>query len=235
MASEAELSPLEMFSTGVPPGAVLQMSLDGLRKLTSAAKLGGADLNVLMQISFVGAVSYFEAFFKDHFGAILNNSPDFVRLLARYKPDLSIDPTKLLEIEGDVRNKLGFLLSEQLDFGTPQKINAVYSATLKLTPFSKAEAQQFSDILRDRNLIVHHGGVYTSSYLNQFPKIAGAKALPFWDSKMTSLEEVLALIEFAERIARKTLKASKQILVSSTPNPDTLTKGALDLIDYGFD
>ena len=147
MTSEAELSPLELFSTGVPPGAVLQMSLDGLRKLVSTAKLDNADRNVLMEISFVGAVSYFEAFFKDHFGALLNISPDFVRPLARYKPDLSIDPTKLLEIEGDVRNKLGFLLSEQLDFGTPQKIICGHLGWARPGPEASQRLRKFMETL----------------------------------------------------------------------------------------
>ena len=155
MKSESDLLALDLFSSGVPPGAVLRLSLDGLRKLVSSTILERSDLNVLLEISFVGAVSYLEAFFKDHFSSIINICPDLVRPLVKSRPEISIDPTKLLEIAGDVRNKLGFLVAEQLDFGTPQKINAIYSSCLLRSinrPLRKSK-KQVTFISIDANLI----------------------------------------------------------------------------------
>jgi uncharacterized protein YydD (DUF2326 family) len=162
--------------------------------------------------------------------------PNLARSLVKSIPDLSIDPIKLIEIDGDVRDKLGFLLAEQLDFGSSRKINLLYSSLLKLTPFSKDEAEQFSNILRDRNLLVHHGGVYTSSYLRQLAVAPPNKSLPFYDSKRTSLEEVNSLLDFVESIARKILKASKAALADAVKDEAEFRNArALELLDYDFD
>ena len=92
MTQASEPLALDMFSGGVPPGAVLRLSLDGLRKLLiSSSNIEGSDLNVLLEISFVGAVSYFEAFFKDHFSSLINIYPNLARSLVKSNPDLSID------------------------------------------------------------------------------------------------------------------------------------------------
>jgi hypothetical protein len=66
---------------------------------------------------------------------------------------------------------LGFLLAEKYDFGTPKRINALFNALLKITPFGREDAKRYAALLRDRNLLVHHGGVYTLAYLEQELKI----------------------------------------------------------------
>lgn len=53
--------------------------------------------------------------------------------------------------------QIGFIIGERLDFGTAKEINAPYTRLLKVTPFSKDEMQHFAELLRDRNLFVHHG------------------------------------------------------------------------------
>ena len=40
-------------------------------------------------------------------------------------------------------------------------------ALLKVSPFSKNEKHKFDSLLNDRNLIVHHGGIYSLSYCQQ--------------------------------------------------------------------
>ena len=49
------------------------------------------------------------------------------------------------------------LLAEKFDFGTPQRVNALYGSLLTVTPFSKDEASTYDRILRDR-----HGGAVVS-------------------------------------------------------------------------
>jgi hypothetical protein len=109
---------------------------------------------------------------------------------------------------------LGCLLAEQFDFGTARKINALYQALLRITPFSREAARQYSDMLADRNLIVHHGGTYTSRYLEQrgIPDVPEQYRV-YMDSLEISPTRFEADAEYLKAIARKTVKASHDALV----------------------
>ncbi len=109
---------------------------------------------------------------------------------------------------------LGFLLAEQFDFGTARKINALYQALLQITPFSRDEARRYSGMLADRNLIVHHGGTYTSQYLEQhdIPDVPEQFRV-YMDSLVISSTRFESEAEYLKTIARKTVGASHDALV----------------------
>lgn len=201
---------LEYFSGGVPTGEFFRMTLEDLTKTINRSSQG---LNRVNEVCFIGLVSYFEAFCKDHFASILNIEPKLLASLRDNGQDTLIDPSRLLEFRDEWSIRLGFLVAEKFDFGTTQKVNALYGSLLKVTPFSKDEARYYDEILRDRNLFVHHGGTFTLSYSTQNKLSSEIDAVrPFFDSLLVSPEYFDERLEFIKEMARKILKATHSAL-----------------------
>jgi hypothetical protein len=207
-----ELSWLEYFSGGVPTGEYFRMTLDDLRQLVASS--AGEHPRNLIEVCYIGLVSYFEAFCKDLFAAVINILPTTAIRLREKGHDTTVDVAVLLGIKADLASHLGFLLAEKFDFGTPQKVNALYGALLTVTPFSRDEAFTYDRILRDRHLLVHHGGTFTSSYLQQ---MRGADLDPersrvFFDSLVVTKEAFLRDVQFFEDVGRKLLRGSRNAM-----------------------
>lgn len=206
---------LDLFSGGVPTAPFFfSYTLHGLEQLylTQSNKRGGSQLN---ELCVIGLVSYFEAFCKDHFASIINIEPFILKNLSKNGQDINIDPAKALELGDALSCNIGFLVAEKYDFGTAQKINALYRALILISPFSKDEIHMYGDLLRDRNLLVHHGGTYTSSYITQNKSIleSGQKR-PFFDSLIVSKTYVDKQLNFIKEVSRKLLKASHAALIN---------------------
>jgi hypothetical protein len=166
--SDSQTEPiwLDYFSGGVPTGEFFRMTLEDLSSFIdrSSEERGISRLN---EVCFIGLISYFEGFCKDHFASILNIEPTLLGNLAKRGHDVKIDPSDLLVFGNEWADRLGFLVAQKYDFGTAHKINGLYDSLLKAAPFSKDDACLYDDVLRDRNLLVHQGGTYTLSYLRQ--------------------------------------------------------------------
>src|SRR5437867_904285 len=183
---KSEPSSLDYFAGGVPTSELFRLTLDDLSSFIDRSS-NGSGTSPLNEVCFIGLVSYFEAFCKDHFACILNIEPTLLEHLAQQGHDVTIDPSQLLGFGDQWRCKIGFLVAEKYDFGTAQKINALYNALLQVTPFSKEDARRHGQILRDRNLLVHHGGTYTLSYLRQ-TKASDPQSRAFYDSLVVTPE-----------------------------------------------
>ncbi len=205
---------LDLFSGGVPTAPFFfSYTLDGLEQiyLAQSDKPGSSQLN---ELCVIGLVSYFEAFCKDHFASIINIEPSILRNLSKNGQDISIDPVQVLELGNALSYSIGFMIAEKYDFGTAQKINALYRALILISPFSKDEMQIYGDLLRDRNLLVHHRGTYTSSYITQNKSILlSGKDRPFFDSLVISKTYVDKQFNFIKEVSRKMLKASHAALI----------------------
>jgi hypothetical protein len=203
-----------IFSGGVPTVPFFfSYTLDGLKQIYLAQKehSGGNQVN---ELCVIGLVSYFEAFCKDHFASIINIEPLLLRNLSGSGQDITIDPVKALELSDSLSCNIGFLVAEKYDFGTAQKINALYKSLLLITPFSKDEMQTYAKLLRDRNLLVHHGGTFTSSYVEQNRNVLPTgKKRPFFDSLVISKAYIDEQFKFIEQVTRKLAKSSHAALV----------------------
>jgi hypothetical protein len=83
-----------------------------------------------------------------------------------------------------------------------------------ISPVFKDEMQIYGDLLRDRNLLVHHGGTYTSSYIVQNKSILlSGKERPFFDSLVISKTYIDDKFNLIEEVSRKILKASHTALI----------------------
>lgn len=188
------------------------MTLEDLAPLIDKSSKGISRVN---EVSYIGLVAYFEAFCKDHFASVLNIEPSLLERLRQQGQDIQVDPTRLLDLGAEWSYRLGFLVAEKFDFGTPQRINALYGALLKLTPFSKDDAKFYEAMLNDRNLLVHHGGMYTFSYVSQTKlewKEAGHG--PYFGSLVVTAEYFEKRFAFIDEMARKILKSTHSALTA---------------------
>ena len=103
-------------------------------------------------------------------------------------------------------------MAEEFDFGSARKINSLYAALLSITPFSKKELQRYDNILSDRNLLVHHGGVFTTEYVTQRLKNKITQNCVHYDSLVISKREFEDVACFLEKIAFKLINATKKSL-----------------------
>ena len=214
MAKDEPLA-LDYFVAGVPTGESFRMVLEDIREISIEKSDLRTGINRLQEICFVGVMGYFEAFCKDHFASLINIEPSLIDLLKKGGQNVTIDGATVALYGSEISHKLGFLISEKYDFGTAQKINALYSALLKITPFSKDEIVTYSNMLRDRNLVVHHGGVYTMSYLSAHPEfqISDSKLDAFWNSCVIAKDYVISVVDFLSVIAKKMINATHSAIV----------------------
>jgi hypothetical protein len=91
-------------------------------------------------------------------------------------------------------------------------------------------------LLSDRNLLVHHGGIYTQSYLKQRILTTSGLSRVFMDSLQIDEPYLAKRTNFLLRIARKITKTCKSALDEKVKgNEIALTassKRALKLFDY---
>lgn len=205
---------LEYFSGGVPTGEFFRGTLKEIDDISTRDEQGSDGINRLQELCFIGLFSYFEAFCKDHFASLVNIEPSLIQNLKAAGHDVLIDAAHVALFGQECERRIGFLLASKYEFGTAKKINAIFSALLKVTPFSKDEAQRFDRFLLDRHLLVHHGGVFTLKYLEQ------ATATPsqdfrtdsFMNSRTVGRQEVTEALGFVECISRKLLHITHERL-----------------------
>lgn len=203
---------LELNAGGVPVSFSFKFTLDDLRGIAEKSP-ESRGINRQLELCLVGLVSYFEGFCKDLFGLSLNVYPELVERLSAGPEgrDVSIDPMLAVVLGDALRDKLGFILSERYNFGSAKDVNALYGRLLKFKPFDDGDKQHFDDLLRDRNLIVHHGSTYTYRYLRQANR---DHADAHWMSLVVDRAFYFRHHDFIERIARKLLTGAYRELTA---------------------
>ena len=206
---------LELNSGGVPIAIWIKMTLEELRLIADAAP-EGKGINRQLELCLVGLVSYFESFFKDLFALCLNTYP---RLLDRFQDDpnqlakIAIDPLLAIRLGDELPQKIGFVIAERFDFGTPKRVNSLYTKILRITPFSRDDEATMDAILTDRNLFVHHGGSFTYKYLSNRKKPATENAdREHLDSLVVDKAMYFRHHAFVASIVQKTLEGVHRTL-----------------------
>lgn len=217
----------DKFPGGVPPGAFFQMETDDLIELVSKHD-EPKQTNPIAPLAYIGLLAYFEAFCKDQFASLINIHPELIIFLKENQQDVNIDALEILEHKNRPIQILGFLIAEKYDFGTARKINTLYNALLRITPFAKKDINRFSNILEDRNLLVHHGGVYTTKYLSGKTVLnVPDKPRVFMDSLIITNDRFKMDAEFIEGIARKISRTSHDALKRMLEEKGNLDESAI--------
>jgi hypothetical protein len=155
---------LDFFVGGVPPDVFFKLTYDDLCALVKSSSEKSFGSNTTAEVCLIGLAAHFEAFCKNQFAAIVNICPQVLSRFCERRPGTTIELKALLNNAEDHQQGLGFSLAEQYDFGSPKIINSLFYDVLGITLFSKKEGQKYSQFLNYRNLLVHHGGIYTSRY-----------------------------------------------------------------------
>jgi len=179
---QVEMTNLEHFAGGVPAKVIYELNTKELGKIIEFSSSDDNTKKKAIEVCFIALVSYFEAFMKDHFASLINISPLILEDLNKNGQDVKINSSDLLLLDNNHINKIGFLIAEKYDFGTANKINALYMSLIQTSPFSKEQKGKFDKLLNDRNLIVHHGGIYSLAYSKQKHSDLDVSSNAFWNS-----------------------------------------------------
>ena len=185
------LDPLDFFVGGVPPQIIYGIESRNLGKLVDSYRRK-RDENVrnrLLEVCFIGLAAYFEAFCKNQFAALINICPQVLNNFTLQRDNSTISLPHLIRIIGDIDHRLGALLAEEYDFGSARTINSLYFDLLRITPFSKAEEARYGEFLSDRNLLVHHGGIYTIKYHGQRFRTEPIARFVHWHSLVITVKD----------------------------------------------
>jgi hypothetical protein len=205
--SEDEFSYFEYFSGYVPSGAVFLMSANDIVQIAhTSAEESSSCLNSLC---LIGLASYFEAFTKDQLGSVISLAPELIERLQRAGYSTDFPAEEAYEFRDSLQYKIGFLIAQRLDLGSAKKINSVFTSVLQITPFGQKDVVAYDRLLRDRNLLVHHGGTYTTSYIRQaFGEIPPQKRRAHGDSLEVTAKRIADEATFLKRIARNVVQLS---------------------------
>lgn len=229
---------LDYFAGGVPAGIIFQMNAKEMLRLL-AAKHPDSTGNTLEEVCLIGLVAYFEAFCRDAFASLINIAPPLLVRLKEKNYDVSVDSVAALGMRGAFDYKVGFLVCERFDFGNARKINAMYSCLIGVTPFTKREAAVFDEILSDRNLLVHNGGIYTHAYLSQRLSTAGGRTRIYLDSLVVDLQYVHDRFNFLQATAKKITaachRAMEGLIASDLLILDEPAKAGLSMFNWWDD
>lgn len=230
-----DLTYLDYFTGGVPAGALFALNMSNIHRLLNASPTSRSrSLDSTAELCLIGLLAYFEAFCRDHFASLVNICPQLVKELKRRGREVSIDGTTLLMFRVDPARKLGFLLAERYEFGTAKAVNSVYHDLLLVTPFSDDERKRYEKLLNDRNLLVHHGGIYTVRYAGQTFVRRRTRQRVFFDSLVVKRHTVRSAAKFLEGVAEKTMRATHGALEKYIRQNKIRTSGEEKKAIYGL-
>jgi len=163
--------PRELFVAGLTPFELFKLHVEQLRDIVQQnddLEVDGSFLsNAAVEVCLIGLVSFFEAFCKHHFAAVINICPSLLDQFSEKRAQASVKLKDISLLLKNLEDQIGFVVAEQFDFGSAKAINGIFSDLIGISPFSKIEASRFDQLLNDRNLLVHHAGIYTIRYAGQ--------------------------------------------------------------------
>jgi hypothetical protein len=189
--------------------------------------------NPAAEACLIGVVAHFEAFCKHLFAASANLSAFALRQFSGRRPELAIKLQDLLSLNGPKEFGIGFLVADHFDFGSPEKVNGLFRDLLGITPLSKDDISTYSEILRQRHLIVHHGGIFTLEYCR---KTTGSLSA-YVDGVRITHEQYAQSADFLFELALKMTRAVANGLRGVTKEegaPDERRQMAIDALLVGL-
>lgn len=229
--------PLELFAGGLPPFSMFCGQVEQLSEIVSAypePELEGERiLNPAAELAVIGLVSYFEAFCKHQFAALVNICPPLLERFSDRRQQASIRLNDLISVGDQFHKSIGFLVAEQYDFGSGKLINGLFTDLLTVTPLGTKEVERFDQLLNDRHLLVHHAGVYTLRYAKERLLPTDLRKRIFMDSLVVQREDFSEwtnfLLRCAVKIVEATVHAIRAFVEEKKPSLDTYK---IDAIKY---
>jgi hypothetical protein len=201
----------EFYLGGVPPFSFFFERTKAIKHL-SASYPCESETDLLGELCLIGLAAYFEAYCKAQFAAIVNIYPSILDKFLEQDKDCTLMVKDLLDIIPKINYRIGSLLIEQLDFGSAGEINKRFFNLLGITPFSKKEKELYDKFLMDRNLLAHHGGIFTMKYQRQKLPNSQGSDIAHRKSLVIKREDIQKFSEFLLAVAEKIANSSKQVL-----------------------
>jgi len=212
--TQEKLNSLDFFVSGVPRGPLFKMSFDDLKAMVDSSTEKPFTSNPVAEVSLIALVAYLEAFFKNEFASLVNICPQLLKSFCTKRADTSITIKDMLTVGLNMNNRLGFLLSEKYAFGSPKTVNSLYFDLLSVTLLSKDESRKYERLLNDRNLLVHHAGIYTMRYHEQtFSKQRVGNRI-FYDSLRVVKKDYYRWASFVREMVGKTIEVCHKQVVN---------------------
>lgn len=229
-----EVDTLEYFIAGVPPYALFSLDFKELINMVESVKTYDHMIsNKVPEVSYIGLVAYFEAYCKNLFAACINIYPQILYRFCERRGNISVSVADVLRMTDKINYRIGALIAENFDFGSPKGLNSLFIDLLGITPLSKKEIEKYSKILNDRNLLVHHGGIYTYRYHGQSYKNQEISDLVHWNSLTISGERYMSDATYINGVAVKMTKACHEALSKLLAEGNiVLTKTQQDALNY---
>ena len=235
------LDALDFFVGGVPAQIIYGIESRNLAKLvrSSQRRYDENARDSLLEVCFIGLAAYFEAFCKNQFAAMVNICPQALNNFTLRRDNSTIKLPHLVSIVGDINHRLGALLAEEYDFGSARTINSLYFDLLGITPFSKDEEEQYAEFLSDRNLLVHHGGIYTIKYHGQRFRTQPISGLVHWHSLVVTSDDFKKwrgfLNALVDKITDNGFRALTNLIKSEGIQLKRVNKKALKYLEWKDD
>jgi hypothetical protein len=206
----------DFYPGGEPPLYYFYGRVQEIQRLAADPSIPEGDRDGVLRLCLIGLAAHFEAFCKAHFAAVINIHPSVLREFAKRRPECGLSVKELLQVLPNIGHRLGSLLSEQPDFrwSSAKTINGLFRDLVNVTPFSTDEAKQFGSFINDRNLLVHHGGIFTLKYeRRRFVETRRPDGTP---SKVLRVERAdidkwsAFLVGIAQKLANSSVKAMEE-------------------------
>lgn len=202
MGSREEIEWQKFYLGEVPPLSFFFERTTEIKRL-AASSTSESETNILCELCLIGLAAYFEAYCKAQFGAIVNIYPPILQKFVEQNEECTLKVKDMLGIMPDINYRIGSLLSEQLDFGSAKEINKWFCSLLGVTPFSKPEKKRYDEFLKQRNLLAHHGGIFTMKYQLQKLKKNQLSVIAHRGSLVINKEDIQSWSEFLWAVAQK--------------------------------
>jgi hypothetical protein len=215
--SEAKVDPhpLKLFAGGVPPLGLFDANIYYLNQIiercTHEAKDDDPTSLAAADVCLIALVAHFEAFSKDTFSAVVNICPQVLQSFAEKRKQDTVLLSDLVQMDFDTKT-IGFLVAERRDFGDLKAVNSLFFDLVGITPFSKRKIEHINELLDMRNLLVHHGGVYTSDYAKRHSLPTSEQFQLFFHSPKFDVSDFRHAAEFLMEMAKKLTKVCRDKL-----------------------
>lgn len=239
-STDPETRRYSFFIGNIPPFLRFEMAFHSLFHLVESHKSDQLfeDINPATEVATIGLIAQFEAFCKHQFAGLVNIHSDLLGDFSKKRMQTAIRLDTLVSVLGRLDESLGFLVVEQYDFGSPDEVNGLFRDLVGVSPFSKEEAAFYDGIRSERNLLVHHAGIYTLKHIKNYslPKSVEAKALQ--DSVKISTERYHEMGDFlfnmAMKIVRVTISGLRDRLAETQHALEGERLGAMNLLLQGL-
>lgn len=208
-----EWHPLECFHAGLPPFSLFIMNADDTYEVVrafDAQKDIPADqrdevrtLNTAAELGVMGLIAHFEAFCRHLFAALANAAPPLLTNLSERRHQTAVPLRDLLPFGPNISANLGFVVAEHFDFGSAKNINRLFEDLVDFTPINRDEGAQLDDIVFDRNLLTHHGGVYSMTYAHERKTVRTERGGVYFDSLVITAGDFFRHDAFIVDLCRK--------------------------------